>query len=132
MYTYGAYAPKASTFSMVNVWAIIALIIAIVGGIVTYLLFLSPKNEGKYNGFVKWLYNFLSFKNLTVELILKVTYLIFAIYITLYSFAFIGSSALGFFSTLILGNLVLRIVYEGALLLILIYKNIKEINDKTK
>ena len=63
-------------------------------------------------------------------MLLKVFYLIGAIFITLVSFAAIGTSALAFFGMLILGNLLLRIAYEGALLVILIYKNVKELNEK--
>ena len=62
--------------------------------------------------------------------LLKVFYLIGAIFITLGSVAYIGTSALAFFGMLILGNLVLRVIYEGSLLVILIYKNVKELNEK--
>ena len=132
MYTYGyTTAPKAtSSLASAGVWGLIAAILAIIGGILVYVLFLSKKNEKKFTGFVKWLYDFLSFKTLTLEMLLKVFYLITAIYLTLVSFAFIGSSALLFFGILILGNLFARIAYEGALLVILIYKNTKEINEK--
>lgn len=132
MYTYGyTAAPKAtSSLAGAGVWGIIAAILAIIGGILVYVLFLNKKNEKKFTGFVKWLYDFLSFKTLTLEMLLKVFYLITAIYLTLVSFAFIGSSALLFFGILILGNLFARIAYEGALLVILIYKNTKEINEK--
>jgi len=131
MYTYGYATPKVvSTSVEFGVWGIIALVLAIIGGILVYVLFLNKKNEKKFTGFVKWLYDFLSFKTLTIEMLLKVIYLISAIFITLYSFAFIGSSALAFFGMLILGNLVLRLCYEGALLAILIYKNVKELNEK--
>lgn len=134
MYTYGyttVSAPKAtSSLASAGVWGIIAAILAIIGGILVYVLFLSKKNEKKFTGFVKWLYDFLSFKTLTLEMLLKVFYLITAIYLTLVSFAFIGTSALLFFGILILGNLFARIIYEGSLLVILIYKNTKEINEK--
>ncbi len=134
MYTYGYTAPKASTTVALSggagVWVIISAILALVGGILVYVLFLNKKNEKKFTGFVKWLYDFLSFKTLTIEMLLKVFYLIGAIFITLGSFAFIGTSALAFFGMLILGNLVLRVIYEGSLLVILIYKNVKELNEK--
>ena len=134
MYTYGYTAPKVTTTVALSggagVWVIISAILALVGGILVYVLFLNKKNEKKFTGFVKWLYDFLSFKTLTIEMLLKVFYLIGAIFITLGSFAYIGTSALAFFGMLILGNLVLRICYEGALLVILIYKNVKELNEK--
>ena len=135
MYTYGyaTTSKAASTASLsagAGIWLIISAIIALVGGILVYVLFLNKKNEKKFNGFVKWLYDFLSFKTLTIEMLLKVFYLIGAIFTTLFSFAFIGTSALAFFGMLVLGNLLLRVAYEGALLVILIYKNVKELNEK--
>ena len=134
MYTYGYTAPKVTTTVALSggagVWVIISAILALVGGILVYVLFLNKKNEKKFTGFVKWLYDFLSFKTLTIEMLLKVFYLIGAIFITLGSFAYIGTSALAFFGMLILGNLVLRVIYEGSLLVILIYKNVKELNEK--
>lgn len=126
-----------STMGMTSVqsngaWGIISLVLAVVGGIVAYVMFLAPKNEKKFTGFVKWLYDFLSFKFLTIEVILKVCYIILAIYTTLSAFGFIGTSAILFFGTLIVGNLVLRLTFEGALLLIMMYKNTKEIRDSIK
>ena len=114
----------------VMIWLGISIALAVVGSIVLYFTFLRKSNDQKFKGFLGWMYDFLSFKHLTIEVILKVSYLIGAIFITLVSFAFIGSSALAFFGMLIFGNLVLRIAYEGALLVILIYKNVKELNEK--
>ena len=130
MYSYGMMAPVASAGS--SAWGIIALVLAVVGGFVTYFVFLPAQNEKKFTGFTKWLYDFLSFKTLSLEAILKVCYLILAIFTTLSAFGFIGTSALLFFGTLIVGNLVLRIVFEASLMLIMIYRNTKEINEKTK
>ncbi|MBR1376985.1 MAG: hypothetical protein IJ565_04145 [Bacilli bacterium] len=131
MYGYGvgSYGPSYAS-SGSGVWTIISLVLALVGGFLVYFLFLTPKNEKKFNGFVKWLYDFLSFKFMSLEVILKICYLILAIFTTLNAFSYIGSSALAFFGTLIVGNLVLRIVFEGALLAIMLYKQAKEINSK--
>ena len=116
MYSYKI--PVTTTVSSgSSTWQIIALVLAIVGAFAVYFAFLPKKNENKFTGFVKWLYNF---------------YLILAIYVTLSSFGFIGTSALAFFGMLIVGNLVLRISFEASLMLIMIYKNTKEINEKTK
>ena len=95
-----------------TVWVILSLILAIIGGILVYFLFLSKKNEGKFKGFLGWLYDFLSFKKMFLEALLKVTYIIVAIYITLSSFALIGESFLGFILTIVLGNVLARVVYE--------------------
>ena len=115
-----------------SVWLIVSLILAIIGGILVYFLFLSKKNEGKFTGFLGWMYDFLSFKKMFLETLLKITYLIFAIYVTLSSFAIIGVNFLGFLITLVVGNLVVRIAYEFSLILLVICRNTSEIARNTK
>ena len=121
-----SYNSAAST----SIWMIVSLILAIVGGILVYFLFLSKKNEGKFTGFWGWLYDFLSFKKMFIETLLKITYLILAIYITLFSFALIGYNFLAFLFTLILGNLAIRVVYEFSLVLLVICRNTTDISKK--
>ena len=75
-----AYLRSSSSLVEGSVWLIISLVLAIVGGILVYFLFLSKKNEGKFTGFLGWLYDFLSFKKMFLEALLKITYLIVAIY----------------------------------------------------
>lgn len=128
--TYGTTSLNSAVGS--SAWLIASIVLAIVGGILVYFLFLSKKNEGKFTGFLGWLYDFLSFKKMFLETLLKVTYLILAIYVTLSSFALIGSSFLGFLMTLIVGNLVVRITYEFSLLLLVICKNTTDIAKNTK
>ena len=121
---------SSNSAASASVWIIVSIILAIVGGILIYFLFLSKKNEGKFNGFVGWLYDFLSFKKMFMEALLKITYLIVALYITLSSFALIGTSFIGFLAMLIIGNVVARLVYEFSLLLLVICRNTTEINKK--
>ena len=120
----------SSSSNGVNIWFIICLIISFVGGIVAYILFAKSKN--KFNGFLKWLHDFLNFKVLVVEDIIKITYIILASFFTLFSFGLIGQNILAFFTMLIFGNLALRIVYEMSILLIKICQNTTEINSKLK
>ena len=127
MYRYYDYGSSVSGFL---VWAIISVVIAVIGGITLYFVFL--KNEKKYTGFVAKLKDFLSFKTLLLEEILKISYLILAIFITLYSFGLIGTSVVAFLLTLVVGNLALRITYELSILLIKICQNTSEINSKLK
>ena len=127
-----SYLKTASSIADISVWLIISVVLAIVGGLLVYFLFLSKKNEGKFKGFVGWLYDFLSFKKMFMEALLKITYLIVAIYITLSSFAIIGTSFIGFLVYLIVGNLIARIVYEFSLILLVICRNTTEINKSLK
>ena len=123
-----SYLKTASSIADISVWLIISVVLAIVGGLLVYFLFLSKKNEGKFKGFVGWLYDFLSFKKMFMEALLKITYLIVAIYITLSSFAIIGTSFIGFIVYLVVGNLIARLVYEFSLILLVICRNTTEIN----
>lgn len=119
------------TYSGSAVWNIIALILAIIGGFLAYYLFV--KNTKKMdNKFLNWLKKFLDFKEMLIEPILKVSYIILAIFITLYSFNMIGVSFVSFLLILVFGNVILRIIYEWCLVLVMIWKNTSEINDKTK
>ena len=67
-----------------------------------------------------------------ITTILKVSYLILAIFITLSSFSLISTSFVGFLLTLLFGNLTLRIVYEFSLVLLSIHENVSQINKKMK
>mgnify|MGYP001856383113 CR=1 FL=1 len=127
-----SYLKTTSSLADISVWLIISIVLAIVGGILVYFLFLNKKNEGKFKGFVGWLYDFLSFKKMFMEALLKITYLIVAIYITLSSFAIIGSSFLGFLVYLLVGNLIARLVYEFSLILLVICRNTTEISKSLK
>lgn len=134
MYGYNYYDTVATATSVANringllIWTIISLILAIGGGITLYIIFV--KKDNKLKGFLKWMHNYLNFKTLLIEDIIKISYLIIALFITLYSFGLIGTSVLGFFGVLIFGNLILRITYELSILIIKICKNTTEINSK--
>lgn len=133
MYTYGnlgSYGVLSANQSA-GIWTIIAFVLAIVGAIIAYFLFVKP--EKKYpQKFVNWLRSFLNFNEMLIEPILKVTYIFLAIFITLTSFNYISSSFLMFLLTLILGNLAVRVIYEASMMMVSIWKNTKEINKKMK
>lgn len=133
MYASSSYARSASTMNSVAssaIWIIVSLVLAIVGGIVLYFTFLKKDNEGKYTGFLGWMYDFLTFKKLTIENVLKILYLIFAIFVTLSSFATISTSFIAFLLYLVVGNLIVRIAYELILVRLIICRNTTEINKK--
>lgn len=131
MYDYDYLKPTVETTINVGVWGIISAVAAIIGGILIYFLFINTKTKAS-NKYLAWFKDFANFKKMLIEPILKVTYLILAIYITLSSFGLIGTSFTAFLLTLILGNVVLRIVYEFWLLILMIWKNTSEINKSLK
>lgn len=131
MYMYNGY----NSFNSINqagIWFIISVVVAIIGGIFVYFMLLTKDNEKKCTGFMKTLFDFATFKKLILEDILKLLYIIVAIYITLSSLALISSSFVLFLVQLVFGNIIARIVFEFSLLMLTICKNTTEINDKLK
>ena len=133
----GSYSTSSlyGTAAGAGIWGIIALILAIVGGILVYFLFVKAKSEPK-GKFAKWLKDFLSFKVMWIEPILKVVYYIATIFIILYSFTFLGmmgllggTAFLMFILTLILGPVVIRIFYEMTMMFIMIWRNTRDIAE---
>ena len=130
-YYYGINAISASSSSSTS-GSLIAFIVAIAASIVIYFVFMDKKEESKYTGFVKNLYDFLHFKINFIEAFLKIAYITTTLYVTIISFSLIKVDVALFFMTLILGNIIIRILYEAAFLLYNIYLNTKEINSKLK
>lgn len=113
------------------VWTIVSLVLAIVGAIVGYFLFLKPdkKQDNKY---LEWIKDFFNFKKMLIEDLLKIIYAFVAIFITLSSFALIRVSFFAFLIQLVAGNLIARVGFEASLILIMIWKNTNDINKKLK
>ena len=76
------------------------------------------------------MYDFLTFRKMVIEHVLKIVYLILAIFITLSSLGLISTSFIAFILTLVIGNLVLRVIYELSLVILIICRNTTEINKK--
>lgn len=125
-----SYGMHSSNLSSI-IWTVVALVIALVGCFIVYYLFLE-KDVKTNNSFVQWLKKFLSFDKMLIETLLKISYLFFVIFITLSSFSLIGTSFISFLIYLIVGNLLLRILYEIILIKIMIWKNTNEIKKKLK
>ena len=126
------------TAAGVGIWIIIAAILALVGGILVYFLFVKAKTEPK-GKFAKWLKDFLSFKIMWIEPILKVIYYIATIFVILYSFTYFGMfnimggmAFLMFLATLILGPVIVRLMYEFTMMFIMIWRNTRDIAENTE
>ena len=109
---------------------VILFLIALVGGTCAYLMFVKSNEEPKDRRLLK-LKEFLSFKKMIIEGLLKATYIIFALFITLYSFQImVGTSFITGLMLLILLNIMLRIGYEASLIVLLIWRNTSDISKK--
>ena len=130
----GSYGSTTNAMAGAGIWTIVAAILAIVGGILVYFLFVKAKTEPK-GKFGKWLKDFLSFKIMWIEPILKVLYYIATIFVILFSFTFLalgGVGVLSFFLCLILGPVGVRLAYEMTMMFIMIWRNTRDIAEKTK
>ena len=133
-YTYGYSMPQNTfgNFGMGGViWLVVALILSLIGCFVIYFLFVRKDNKLN-NKFLAWLREFLRFDKMLIENILKISYIFSVLFITLGSFALIGTSFISFLLTLVFGNLLARVIYESALIVIMIWKNTTEIKKSIK
>lgn len=103
--------------------AVIAILVAIILGVVLYFTFLNKKNEGKYTGTPEKIYNFLNFNKFYAEDILKLLYIISAAVLTVASiiFMFLGTKTfVASLLLLVLGNVSLRVGYELVMMFIIL------------
>ena len=135
--SYGGSSSSSSSMDALagaGIWMIIAAILSIIGGILVYFLFVRSKTEPK-GKFAKWLKDFLSFKVMWIEPILKCVYYIATIFTILFSFSFLalgGYGVLMFFLWLILGPIIVRLAYEMTMMFIMIWHNTRDIAENTK
>lgn len=109
---------------------VILFLIALVGGVCAYLMFVKSDEEPKDPRLLK-LKEFLSFKKMIIEGLLKATYIVFALFVTLYSFLImVDTSFITGLMLLILLNILLRIGYEASLIVLLIWRNTSDISKK--
>lgn len=116
-----------------DVLTIVAMVVGICGAITLFFTFLSKNNEGKFSGFLGMVYDTFTFKKFWLKPLLKVTYLMSAIYTTISSFGYLSIEDYGWkmwLETLIVGNVVLRMLYEAGVMFVGMYENSKEIKEK--
>lgn len=100
------------------IWIISSAVLSIFGGILLYFTLFDKKNDNKFNGFLKMVYDIFTFKKNILETIIRILYIICTIYITLSSFAFISINFLYFILRLFIGNIIIRILFEFLLMII--------------
>ena len=129
------YSYSTNTISNSNqnavIWMVIAFVLAIIGAFLVYFLFV--KSDKKLdNKKLIWLRDFLDFQSMLIEPIMKIAYIFIALFITLASFSFIGQNFLQFLLILTIGNVIARVTYEFVMILISIWQNTRDINQKMK
>ena len=78
---YGNMYANAAVLGLITV---VCVLVAVIGAFVLYFTFLSKKNENRFKKVAGWLYNFFNFKTICAEVLLKIGYLIFFIFINMF------------------------------------------------
>ena len=116
-----------------NMWMFVSFVLGLVAAVLVYVLFLNKKAEAKEEGIVKFCRDFLNFDFLTLELLAKVAYVALTVTCVLGSFGFLYlGNVQGFFGSLIVAPILLRIVFEGTILVLKLVGNRNEIKKKLK
>ena len=131
------YAPYGAPSQAWPVAIVICLLIGIIAALVLFFGFLGPRNDGKYTGFVGWFYEFLNFRKLLLEAVLRIVYMNFAVFLTLIGIVYVfigfaggGANFLIGLGIIVIGNVLLRLTYEFIMLTVSICKNVSDINRK--
>ena len=129
---YSSYTSTSNTILGVQIWTIVATILAIAAAILIYFLFV--KSKADFKGFAKSLRDYLSFKTMHIEALAKMFYYAFVIYFVLTSINNLillgGNGVLPFFEQLLLYPLVLRLAFELILVLCRIWRNTDKLAEK--
>ena len=120
-----------------SIATVLGTIVALVATIVAFVMIIPEKKRPQFAGnkFMIWLHDFLNFKTLWIEKILKFIYVLnTCTFIAIGFFMLFAKEGvyLGGFGilTMIIGPVITRIVYEFCMLSILTVKNLVEINNK--
>lgn len=129
---YSSYTSTSNTILGIQIWTIVATILAIAAAILIYFLFV--KSKADFKGFAKSLRDYLSFKTMHIEALAKMFYYAFVIYFVLTSINNLillgGNGVLPFFEQLLLYPLVLRFAFELVMVLCRIWRNTDKLAEK--
>lgn len=108
----------------------IAILVAIILGVVLYVTFLKKKNEDKYTGWKKTVYDFFNFNKFYTEEIMKLVYVMLtAAFVVVGLFMLFIDLAMGLI-LLILGNVALRVSYELVMMFVILCRKTVSIDRK--
>lgn len=137
---YGLF--NAGGMSYLGSLSVFALILAIVVTVLTFIFIVPQKRLKKLNKFGKFLHSTVNFKYLIIEKILQALYIFSTVYVVFCGFFMLFITVDGYredhwlglegLALMILGPIVLRLAYEFSIMLILLVKNVIEINSKLK
>ncbi|MBQ9910752.1 MAG: hypothetical protein IJM50_04560 [Lachnospiraceae bacterium] len=94
-----------------------------------YLFLTSKKQEKSLKGGLRWLRNFLTFRKIYLEAVLRFLYILTTCFVVATGFLMIFERGWRGLLLMIVGPVAVRIVYELLMLFIVLVKNVMEINN---
>lgn len=133
MYPYNNYYPEYNTItSSVNSFLVIAIAFSLAITILVYVLFMDKKNEKKLDKTTKKIFDFLHFKKLYLEEILKICYLFSTVFLNIIAISCLVKNFVLFILLFIIGNVSLRIFYELIVMFIHLHDDVRDLKNKKK
>lgn len=118
----------------------IAIFFAVVATVLAYIFIVPEKKYAKLNKFCKFLHNVVNFKSLIIEKILQAMYIFSTAFVVLAGFFMLfyveeyTDTWFGGYGILcmLFGPIVVRLAYEFTMMIVLLVKNVIQINSKLK
>lgn len=129
---YGNYGyGYSSSYTGQIVFLVIAIMIAIAAAVLAFIFIMPGKKRKSLPPFGKFAHDFLNFKWLLTDKVLKFMYIVETVFVVLYSFdiMFTGSFGIGLL-VLLLGPVAVRLIYELLSMFVILVTNSSEINNK--
>ena len=124
------YTPQFFYSPLAVLLPLLGLIVVLACGLALYFLFVRKTPEKPLSHALAWLHDALNFRTLFTEKLLRVLYCIAVCALILGSVDMLFTNFLGAVFLFVIGNVAARIVFEFALLLLILCRNTQEINRK--
>lgn len=111
---------------------IVALLLALAATICAYIFLLPESKRDRLPGWVKVVADVLNFKYLFLDGVLRATYIFLTAFSILYGLFLLFSEGWPGLVTMLLTPILIRIIYECSMLVLILVRNVTEINKKMK
>ena len=108
----------------------IAILVAIILGVVLYCTFLKKENEDKYTGWKKVAYDFFNFNKFYTEYIMKLVYVMLTAAFVVVGLFMLFIDLATALILLVLGNVALRVSYELIMMFVILCRKTVSIDKK--
>lgn len=111
---------------------IVALLLALAATICAYIFLLPESKRDRLPGWAKVIADILNFKYLFLDAVLRATYLFLTAFSILYGLFLLFSEGWPGLVTMLLTPILIRIIYECSMLVLILVRNVTDINKKMK